>query len=214
MLDELLVNLESLGKNGIVDSGVGSEDGVSDGNHPGILAAECGQSYCRLPTDVELEMDETLGEDEDVSRVESLGEQLGRVGGDEADEELTLEDGEHLGRPRVRVWRVQPLWSEVNAGERDAQSVKADEVVHVDGGDLRSQRVVGVSGVVQAGEEEVLSLHVRGVLTDNAINEHYMKSAPCEFFGSRAKRRSGAALTVCLVVGYAKVLKLAGIGGK
>ena len=68
--------------------------------------------------------------------------------------------------------RVQATSSKVKASERDAEGVEPDEVVHVYGGHPGVHRIVRVSRLVQAREEEVFDLHVSRVLADDSVNEH------------------------------------------
>jgi hypothetical protein len=107
-----------------------------------------------------LEVDEPPGEDEDVPLVDDLGEEL--VGsGDEADLERALEHEDDLGGARVRVRRVLAARGVVDARDRDAQGVHAGELLHVGRRHHGARRVVGVAGVPETREEEVVRRNVR-----------------------------------------------------
>ncbi|KAL8152620.1 LOW QUALITY PROTEIN: hypothetical protein V2J09_010380 [Rumex salicifolius] len=76
VLNDVGIELECLGENVNGDGRFRPEDGVGNGGNSGVLAAECGDGKGIGVTGVELEVNESLREDEHVTRVEHLCEEL------------------------------------------------------------------------------------------------------------------------------------------
>lgn len=126
---------------------------------------------------VDLEVDQTLGEDEDVALVEDLGEELViRVGRHEADEEGASYHREHFRGPRVVVGRVHATMREVDAREGDAERVEPCKLIHIDGGDAGADLVIRVARHVEVLEEavveEVVCHHLIWILANKSIHVH------------------------------------------
>lgn len=138
----------------------GAEERHGDGLRALELAVEGGDDGGRAVPPVLLEVHEPPGEDEDVPLGDGLGEEL-VGGGDEADLEGALEDEDDLGGARVGVRRVLAARGVVDARHGDAQRVHARETRHVGRRHHRPRRVVGVAGVPQTVEEEVVRRDVR-----------------------------------------------------
>ena len=103
-MNEVGVNFEGRGQDSVLDAR--GEDVTRQGDGTGIGAAERRISEGGgVVAEVDLVVDDSFGEDENVEFLQHFGVEL--VGGvDEADVELPCEHGEHLRAPRVRVERV------------------------------------------------------------------------------------------------------------
>ncbi|KAF4384449.1 hypothetical protein F8388_012726 [Cannabis sativa] len=75
LLYQILVQHERLSKNIRINWRVRSKHGISNGNDSGILAPKAGESQGGSLSDIELEVNHSYGEDEDVSLVEKLSEE-------------------------------------------------------------------------------------------------------------------------------------------
>ena len=67
-MDDIFLDLESPSLNNILDCRFKDQVGVGDGDNAEILAIECNQSYNTFLAHVELDVDETLGEDYRITR--------------------------------------------------------------------------------------------------------------------------------------------------
>ena len=74
VIDDVLLNLESLSQHIRVDFGVRPEHRIGNGDGTRILAPESSKCNGIGLSDIELEVDETLWEDEHISGVQILGE--------------------------------------------------------------------------------------------------------------------------------------------
>ncbi|KAG6401903.1 hypothetical protein SASPL_138771 [Salvia splendens] len=126
VIDDVLLNLESLGQHIRVDLWVRPEHRIGNGYGTRILAPEAGKCNRVGLSDVELEVNETLWEDEHISRVQVLGEELvllgggiGRVGSDEPHVESAFHQKEGFSSTRMGVGRVDPVRGEVEASCED-----------------------------------------------------------------------------------------------
>ncbi|URE33573.1 porphobilinogen deaminase [Musa troglodytarum] len=123
---DLLVHLKGLGEDVIRDGRFGAEDGIGDGDHPRVLAAETGDCDGRLGAEVELEVDEALGEHEHVTLANHFGDEpVVGVGGDEADVERAFQHRQYLRRPGMDVRRVEAVRCEIQSSHGDAEGVEA-----------------------------------------------------------------------------------------
>jgi hypothetical protein len=138
----------------------GAKERHGDGLSSLKLAIEGGDDCGGAIAPVLLEVHVSPGKDEDVPLRDGLAEEL--VGSsDESNLECALEDEDDLSGARVRVRRVLATRGEVDARDGDAQRVHARETLHVGRRHHRPRRVVGVSGVPETREEEVIRCHVR-----------------------------------------------------
>ena len=114
----MLADLQALLEHLVGDERGWAEEVAAHLGDAGVLAAEGGVDDGGRGADVLQEVDEALGEDEDVARDDGGGEQV--VGGvDEADVQGALEDGDDLGRARVQVGHHDAAHGQVQA--RQAQ---------------------------------------------------------------------------------------------
>lgn len=148
---------------------LGCKERLGDLRGPGVLAVESGYGNGGLIAHVELEVDEAAGENKEVAGVEGLLEEdVG--GGDEAHEELALDNEEDLGSAGVDVGGVEaPFGSEVDASHGEALGVESREGEgrgELHGG---TKLVGGVAGVAEEGGTEVCGRDLGGVLAKQAV---------------------------------------------
>ena len=175
-VDNGLVHLESPGEDVCVDRRVGPEHGVGDGDDSRVLAAKSGESHRRSVTGVELKVDETDREHEHVTFLELLREELVLgaldVRGHETHQELSLHHHQDFRGAWVSVWRVLSVRRVVDTRELYPESVEPRESVDGHGGYNRADRVVGVSGHVEARSEEIVGLGEHWILAESPVHKH------------------------------------------
>ena len=77
-------------------------------------------------------MNETLWEDENVSFVKDLGDEVVvRIRGDKAHIKCSLQDSEDLCGSRVDVGRVKAVWRIVNPSQGNAKGIESRYLCHV-----------------------------------------------------------------------------------
>lgn len=139
----VFIDAEGVSEDIIIDGGSGVEQTRNDLLQSRILAVKPSEGQSGARTDIDLEVDEAAGEDEDVALVER-GDEEGSVRGDETHVERALHHQEHLGGARVRVRHVDAAHSEVQTREPRAQSVEPRQRVHEH---LRRSLPVAIVGV-------------------------------------------------------------------
>ena len=154
VIDDVHLNPECLGQHIRVDFGVRPEHRIGNGNGTRILAAEASKCDRIGLSNIELEVDETVWEDEHISRVQILGEELvllggiSRVGCDEAHVESAFHQEEGFSGTRVGVGWIDPIRGEVETSHGNAESVEAFELVDIDRSHEWPELIGCVSGLV------------------------------------------------------------------
>lgn len=162
-LDVVLADLEGFHEHGVVDERGRAEQGAAHLLHAGVLAAEHADGHGGRAAHVHAEVDEALGEQEQVAHGQRGGEQV--VGGvHEAGVQGALRDDEELGRAGVDVGHHDAALGEVLAREAEVLAVQGRQLRHQDGRDGHAVGVVDVARRVEAVVREVRDVDVRGVL--------------------------------------------------
>lgn len=171
LLDDVRVHVEGLCEDVDGDGRLRPENGVANDDASRSLAVQSRDSYRHCQADIDLKVDEALGEHKDVAPDEDFDDEL-VVGGYEAHEEGALQDEEYLGGPGVDVGRVQSARREVNALQRYSQQVEPREYFDVNGYYAGSESVWCVSWPVEPTEEEIVRRDVVRVLAEQTTLEH------------------------------------------
>jgi len=148
-----------------------TEKGICNGLQAGILRVEASNGEGGTVADIEVEMDETAGEDKQISLVQDRGIEL-VVGVDEASVKRALRNVQDLGGSWVGVGRDESAFGIVKP--REPQSLRVQSrVVHAceARADCRSQRVARVACLLEAGEFEVGSRDGRRVYTYQPVDD-------------------------------------------
>ncbi|RWR85761.1 hypothetical protein CKAN_01463400 [Cinnamomum micranthum f. kanehirae] len=142
-------------------------DSIGNCDHPWVLATEGRDGYCIAITNIALEVNEGLWEDEYVALLEDLGDEaVIWVGGDEASLKGTIDDGQYLSCTGVKMGSNDTRWCIVYADHGDAKGVESWNLGCSDRGHSGPNWVRCVARYVEPREEEIIGLGELGILAN------------------------------------------------
>ena len=153
----ILVHLEGLRENISWYCWLWSKHCICNGDHAWVLATQWSNGHCVCCSHIELEVNETLWEDENVSFVKDLGDEVVvRIRGDKGHIKCSLQDSEDLCGSRVDVGRVKAVWRIVNPSQGNAKGIESRYLCHVCWCDHRAKFVWCIPWKTKPRKEEII----------------------------------------------------------
>ena len=168
-IHDLLGGPEALCEHLVIKIG-GCEQGSCDLRHTKVLAIERGNRKRGAAADIELEMDEPPGEDEQLALLQVGCKERVVGGANEPHVQAALDEEQNLGGPRVHVGWVDAPFGPVDAHHRNALCVDGRERRDVRGYHTHLLGVVGVADVLENKRREIRRGHFGNRFAHRAVD--------------------------------------------
>ena len=230
--NHILVQLEGLCQNISWYCWLWSKHCICNSDHAWVLATQWSNGHCVCCSHIELEVNENLWEDENVSLVKDPGDEaVLRIRGEKAHIKCPFQDNEDLCGSRVDVGRVKTIWRIINLSQGNAKGVESRYLCHVCWCDHGPKFVWCISWNTKPWKGEIIWSRKLWIFAEFPIHKHWkatnilglMHPWKDQCIGyrmnvkwTRRVERGHDYYTsgVCIVNSYTEVLTRTGIGGR